>query len=117
MERFEKRVQPRLVPRIDRRDDILVERRIQRIGGSIKAPSASVVHDAQGKLLLPGMVDDQVHFREPGLMHKGDFYSESRAAAAGGASRRHARRLLATRSLRWRSERCSPPRWHGLPAR
>ena len=65
--------------------DVLVNAgRIQRIGGSIKAPSASVVHDAQGKLLLPGMVDDQVHFREPGLMHKGDFYSESRAAAAGG---------------------------------
>lgn len=65
--------------------DVLVNAgRIQHIGSSIKAPAGSVVHDAQGKLLLPGMVDDQVHFREPGLMHKGDFYSESRAAAAGG---------------------------------
>jgi dihydroorotase len=34
--------------------------------------------------MLPGMIDDQVHFREPGLEHKGDFFTESRAAAAGG---------------------------------
>ncbi len=42
--------------------------------------------DAEGKLLLPGIIDDQVHFREPGLSHKGDIYSESRAAAAGGVT-------------------------------
>ena len=40
--------------------------------------------DAQGKLLLPGIIDDQVHFREPGLTGKGDIFYESRAAAAGG---------------------------------
>jgi dihydroorotase len=40
--------------------------------------------DATGLLLLPGIIDDQVHFREPGLTHKGDIYSESRAAVAGG---------------------------------
>lgn len=40
--------------------------------------------DATGLLLLPGMIDDQVHFREPGLTHKGDIYSESRAAVSGG---------------------------------
>ncbi|MDR2423667.1 MAG: dihydroorotase [Prevotellaceae bacterium] len=40
--------------------------------------------DAHGKLLLPGIIDDQVHFRQPGLTHKGDIFSESRAAAAGG---------------------------------
>lgn len=40
--------------------------------------------DAGGLLLLPGVIDDQVHFREPGLTHKGDIYSESRAAVAGG---------------------------------
>jgi dihydroorotase len=40
--------------------------------------------DASGLLLLPGIIDDQVHFREPGLTHKGDIYSESRAAVAGG---------------------------------
>ena len=40
--------------------------------------------DATGKYLLPGLIDDQVHFREPGLTHKGDLYTESRAAVAGG---------------------------------
>lgn len=42
--------------------------------------------DARGKYLLPGVIDDQVHFREPGLTHKGDIHSESRAAAAGGVT-------------------------------
>ncbi|MFM2291708.1 MAG: hypothetical protein RIS29_1521 [Bacteroidota bacterium] len=42
------------------------------------------VVDAAGMMLLPGVIDDQVHFREPGLTHKGDIYSESRAAVAGG---------------------------------
>lgn len=44
------------------------------------------VIDAAGKLLLPGAIDDQVHFREPGLTHKGDIASESRAAVAGGVT-------------------------------
>ncbi len=44
----------------------------------------SDVIDASGKFLLPGVIDDQVHFREPGLTHKGDIYSESKAAVAGG---------------------------------
>jgi dihydroorotase len=39
---------------------------------------------AQGKYLLPGIIDDQVHFREPGFTHKADIYSESKAAVAGG---------------------------------
>jgi dihydroorotase len=47
------------------------------------ADGAEVIH-AAGKWLLPGMIDDQVHFREPGLTHKGDIGSESRAAVAGG---------------------------------
>jgi len=47
---------------------------------------AAVKLDAQGKYLLPGVIDDQVHFREPGLTHKGDIASESRAAAAGGVT-------------------------------
>lgn len=42
------------------------------------------VMDATGMMLIPGVIDDQVHFREPGLTHKGDIYSESRAAVAGG---------------------------------
>ncbi len=43
-----------------------------------------IIIDATGKYLLPGVIDDQVHFREPGLTHKGDIYSESKAAVAGG---------------------------------
>ncbi len=46
----------------------------------------AVVVDAKGLLLLPGVIDDQVHFREPGLTHKGDIASESRAAVAGGVT-------------------------------
>jgi len=48
--------------------------------------TGSVLIDAGGKYLLPGVIDDQVHFREPGLIHKGDIYSESRAAVAGGVT-------------------------------
>lgn len=47
---------------------------------------ADKVVDAKGKWLLPGAIDDQVHFREPGLTHKGDIASESRAAVAGGVT-------------------------------
>jgi dihydroorotase len=47
---------------------------------------ADEVIDAGGKWLLPGVIDDQVHFREPGLTHKGDIASESRAAVAGGVT-------------------------------
>ncbi|MBN1338869.1 MAG: dihydroorotase [Bacteroidales bacterium] len=45
-----------------------------------------VVFDAENRYVLPGVIDDQVHFREPGLTHKGDIYSESRAAVAGGTT-------------------------------
>ena len=58
--------------------------RIAKIASSIAAPAGVPVHDADGKLLLPGMIDDQVHFREPGLTHKADIESESRACLAGG---------------------------------
>ncbi len=47
-------------------------------------PKGANIIDAEGKLLMPGVIDDQVHFREPGLTHKGDIASESRAAVAGG---------------------------------
>jgi dihydroorotase len=43
-------------------------------------------YDAGGKLLIPGVIDDQVHFREPGLTHKGEIFTESRAAVAGGVT-------------------------------
>jgi len=64
--------------------DILINGQfIERIDGQITAKDAKVV-DAKGKFLIPGLIDDQVHFREPGLTHKGDIYTESKAAVAGG---------------------------------
>ena len=51
-----------------------------------KIPEGTNIINAEGLLLLPGIIDDQVHFREPGLTHKGDILSESRAAAAGGVT-------------------------------
>lgn len=64
--------------------DVLVrDGRIAAIGGQLSAPGVKVL-DAQGRCLMPGMIDDQVHFREPGLTHKADMASESRAAVAGG---------------------------------
>ena len=53
---------------------------------NISAPNGLEVIDANGKLLLPGLIDDQVHFREPGLTHKGGIRSESMAAIAGGVT-------------------------------
>ena len=64
-------------------DVLLQDDRIQKIGKDISDAEAKVI-DAQGKYLLPGVIDDQVHFREPGLTHKGNIASESRAAIAGG---------------------------------
>jgi len=64
--------------------DLLIEDgRIARVGGQISAEGAQVV-DAGGKVLMPGMIDDQVHFREPGVTYKADMATESRAAIAGG---------------------------------
>ena len=65
--------------------DLLIEHgRIARVGGQIPARPGDQVIEAGGRWLLPGMIDDQVHFREPGLTHKGDIASESAAAVAGG---------------------------------
>ena len=65
--------------------DLLIRRgRIETIAPSITVRGDVEVIDAGGRYLLPGMIDDQVHFREPGLTHKGGIRSESRAAAAGG---------------------------------
>ena len=64
--------------------DLLVENGIiKKIGSSITTNSMTVI-DASGKYLIPGLIDDQVHFREPGLTHKATIDSESRAAVAGG---------------------------------
>ena len=64
-------------------DLLIINGRIEKIADSITHPTAEVIN-ASGKFLIPGMIDDQVHFREPGLTHKADIYSESRAAVAGG---------------------------------
>jgi dihydroorotase len=67
--------------------DILVKNgRIERIGKDLQSLNAKKVIDATGLYLLPGVIDDQVHFREPGLTHKGNIESESRAAVAGGVT-------------------------------
>ena len=58
--------------------------RIETIAPELAARGDETVVDAAGCWLLPGMIDDQVHFREPGLEHKADFATESRAAVAGG---------------------------------
>ena len=65
-------------------DVLIAGDRIEQVGDSIAATDGVEVIDANGKYLLPGMIDDQVHFREPGLTHKGDLATESAAAAAGG---------------------------------
>ncbi|MFT5752735.1 MAG: dihydroorotase, partial [Dokdonia sp.] len=66
--------------------DVLIEKGfIVEIGDNISAKSADVnIFYAEGKYLLPGVIDDQVHFREPGLTHKATIETESRAAVAGG---------------------------------
>lgn len=64
--------------------DILLDNElIVRIDKDISSDNAKVI-DVEGNYVLPGLIDDQVHFREPGLTHKGDIASESRAAIAGG---------------------------------
>ena len=66
--------------------DILVEGTyIAKIGTDLSHPNAAVI-DARGGYVFPGVIDDQVHFREPGLTHKGCIASESRAAVAGGTT-------------------------------
>lgn len=62
----------------------VIDQRISHIGPDITATEHDSVVEAAGMYLLPGMIDDQVHFREPGLTHKGTIASESRAAVAGG---------------------------------
>ncbi len=66
--------------------DLLIENGlIQKIGQDLNDLEAKVI-DGTGKYLFPGIIDGQVHFREPGLTHKGDIHSESRAAVAGGVT-------------------------------
>lgn len=67
-------------------DVLIKDQRIEKIGKDLLSIQADKVVDAKGKYMLPGAIDDQVHFREPGLTHKGNIFSESRAAVAGGVT-------------------------------
>ena len=65
--------------------DLLIENdRISTIKPNIEDSDIDLIIDATNKILLPGLIDDQVHFREPGLTHKATINSESKAAIAGG---------------------------------
>jgi len=67
--------------------DVLIRGRfIEVVGKDLSSRQADSIIDARGKYLLPGAIDDQVHFREPGLTHKATIASESRAAVAGGVT-------------------------------
>ena len=67
--------------------DIYIEGEfIKKIGVNIKSDNDVKTIDGKGYIAIPGMIDDQVHFREPGLTHKGDIRSESKAAIAGGVT-------------------------------
>ena len=67
--------------------DLLVKNgRIEKIGTNIRTDFAVTEINGEGKFLLPGAIDDQVHFREPGLTHKATIYTEARAAVAGGVT-------------------------------
>lgn len=65
-------------------DLLIANGKIEKISAQINVEGAVQEIDASGLLILPGCIDDQVHFREPGLTHKGNIYTESRAAVAGG---------------------------------
>jgi dihydroorotase len=67
-------------------DVLLKNGRIEKIGSKIERTGSAIEIDGEGKYLLPGAIDDQVHFREPGLTHKATIYTESKAAVAGGVT-------------------------------
>jgi dihydroorotase len=73
---------------ISKNDLLIRDELINSIGASENwnIPAGTIIIEAAGLILLPGVIDDQVHFREPGLTHKGDIFSESRAAVAGGVT-------------------------------
>lgn len=67
-------------------DLLIKDQYIEKIGSNLQSAKTKRVIDANGQFLMPGVIDDQVHFREPGLTNKGDISSESRAAVAGGVT-------------------------------
>jgi dihydroorotase len=67
--------------------DVLIRgNRIEKIGSRLSSGNTDNIVDAKGQFLLPGVIDDQVHFREPGLTHKATIYTEAKAAVAGGVT-------------------------------
>ena len=72
--------------RIFNGDVLIKNQRIERIASVIDNTMHATEIDASGKYLLPGVIDDQVHFREPGLTHKAEIYTEAKAAVAGGTT-------------------------------
>src|SRR5215217_256224 len=71
--------------RLFQADVLIKEGFIHQVGPNLTGPADEVI-EAAGKYLLPGVIDDQVHFREPGLTHKATIRSEARAAVAGGVT-------------------------------
>ncbi len=71
---------------IKKLDVLVIDKLIEKIDSNIKIRPEFKVIDGDGKFLFPGLIDDQVHFREPGLTHKGSIFTESRAAVAGGVT-------------------------------
>ena len=71
---------------VEQKDILIYEDRIEKISNSIQTSRDVKVFDASGKYIIPGLIDDQVHFREPGLTHKATIESESKAAIAGGVT-------------------------------
>src|SRR5918995_705721 len=72
--------------RIQTADVLIKNGRIEKINSAITHDSNVVTINGEGKYLLPGVIDDQVHFREPGLTHKATIYTEAKAAIAGGVT-------------------------------
>ncbi len=72
--------------KIETKDLLIAGERIERIDNHIDVKENCIEIDGEGKHLLPGVIDDQVHFREPGLTHKANIFTESRAAVAGGVT-------------------------------
>ena len=73
--------------RITTADVLIKNERIEKIAPAIaKAGEGTIEINGEGKYLLPGAIDDQVHFREPGLTHKATIYTESKAAVRGGVT-------------------------------
>jgi len=72
--------------RISQGDVLVKDGRIAKIGLDLSSEQSDTRIEANGKYLIPGLIDDQVHFREPGLTHKAEIYTEAKAGVAGGTT-------------------------------